>query len=45
MRDYIATYKMNNGCLVKVYKTNNGLVDENNIEISEDELNEYIKID
>lgn len=45
MKDYIATYKMNNGCLVRVYKTNNGLVDDNGIAITEEELKEYIKID
>ena len=45
MKDYIATYKMNNGCLIRVYKTNNGLVDDNGIVITENELKEYIKID
>lgn len=45
MLDYVATYKMNNGCLVKVYKTSNGLVDNNGIVITEEELKEYIKID
>ena len=44
-KEYYGTYKMNNGCFFEVFKTENGFVDGNGFEITEEELQEYTKID
>ena len=44
-REYIATYKMPNGTFFELYKNDDKLVDQNGNEISEDELNNYEKIE
>lgn len=45
MKEYFGTYKMTNGCFLKVFKTENGLIDSNNIAINNEELNEFKRID
>lgn len=43
---YYGMYKMWNGTFFRVYQLEDGtLVDENKVEIDEEELNEYVKVD
>ena len=43
--EYYGLYKMNNGTFFKVYKKGNKMVDQNGIEIAEEELKNYTKLD
>ena len=43
--EYYGTYKMNNGTFFKVYKNGNKMFDQNGIEITEEELKNYSKLD
>lgn len=44
MKEYIGTYKMNNGCFLEIYKIKDILVDQNNVKISKKELEKFKKI-
>ena len=45
IKNYYGTYFLNNGQLLEVYKIDNKLVDGNGILITEEELQQYKKLD